>query len=93
MTGINSFASIFTTALFEAMIGIKSSASIFTAVLFEAMIEIESLARIFTTVLFEVMIEIDSQLVYHLRKPRVLTPLRSLRKEQSGVSTLGLRRC
>ena len=31
----------------------------------------------------------------HLRKPRVLTPLRSLRvrKERSGVSTLGLRRC
>ena len=28
----------------------------------------------------------------HLRKPRVLTPLRSLRKERSGVSTLGLRR-
>ena len=30
----------------------------------------------------------------HLRKPRVLAPLRSLRtrKEQSGVSTLGLRR-
>ena len=28
----------------------------------------------------------------HLRKPRVLTPLRSLRKERRGVSTLGLRR-
>ena len=35
------------------------------------------------------------QLMPHLRKPRVLTPLRSLRvrKERSGVSTLGLRRC
>ena len=29
----------------------------------------------------------------HLRKPRVLTPLRLVRKEQSGVSTFGLRRC
>ena len=29
----------------------------------------------------------------HLRKPRVLSPLRSLRKERSGLSTLGLRRC
>ena len=29
----------------------------------------------------------------HLCKPRVLTPLRSLRKERSGVSTLDLRRC
>ena len=30
---------------------------------------------------------------FHLRKPRVLTPLHSLRKERSGVSTIGLRRC
>ena len=30
----------------------------------------------------------------HIRKPRILTPLRSLRvrKERSGISTLGLRR-
>ena len=28
----------------------------------------------------------------HLRKPRVLSPLRSLGKERSGLSTLGLRR-
>ena len=29
----------------------------------------------------------------HLRKPRVLSSLRSLRKERSELSTLGLRRC
>ena len=29
---------------------------------------------------------------YHLRKPRILSPLRSLCMERSGLSTLGLRR-
>ena len=28
----------------------------------------------------------------HLRKPRVLSPLRSLRRERSGLSILGLRK-
>ena len=33
------------------------------------------------------------QLQFHFRKPMVLCPLRSLRKERSGLCTIGLRRC
>ena len=34
----------------------------------------------------------DIQIMSYLRKPRVLSPLRSLRKERSEFSTLGLQR-